>query len=123
LKKQNATHVILDNWYKHAYTTLYPAIQANPEKFKVLKQIGKPDTINQLNPTYILEFNDEWGYHGERIDGKKSGEGYELFQDGRKYVGYFEDGLPNGNGTLFDPTGEVIAKGRWRNGVFVGENK
>ena len=72
LRKRKATHVIIDDWYSHAYRTLYPAVRDYPEKFKVLKEIGKVDTARKLNPTYVLEFNDEWGYHGERIDGKKS---------------------------------------------------
>jgi hypothetical protein len=120
LKKQRATHVILDDWFRHAYVTLCPAVQKYPEKFKILKMIGKADTVSKQNPTYVLEFNDEWGYHGEYKDGKKDGEGYELFQDGRKYVGNFENGFPNGEGILYAPNGDIIVKGRWRNGAFVG---
>ena len=78
------------------------------------------DTASKQNPTYVLEFNDEWGYHGEYKDGKKDGEGYELFQDGRKYVGNFENDFPNGDGILYAPNGEIIVKGRWRDGAFVG---
>lgn len=119
LKKQKASHVIIDDWFRHAYVTLYPAVQAYPEKFKVLKKIGEMDTAKKINSTYVLEFNDEWGYHGERIDGKKTGEGYELFQDGRKYVGHFENNNFNGNGTLYDKNGNVIYKGFWRNGAII----
>ena len=119
LKKAEATHVILDDWFRHAYVSLFPAVQKYPEKFKVLKMIGKADTVSKQNPTYVLEFNDEWGYHGEYKDGKKDGEGYEFYQDGRKFVGHFENGFPNGYGTLYDPNGEIIAKGRWRNGAFL----
>jgi len=71
LKKTEATHLILDNRFTHAYLTLYPAVQKYPEKFKVLKKIGEIDTIAKLNPTYVLEFNDG-GYHGERVNGKKT---------------------------------------------------
>ena len=119
LKNQKATHVILDDWYRHAYVTLYPAIRKNPEKFKVLKEIGKVDTVAKTNPTYVFEFNDEWGYHGERIDGKKTGEGYELYQDGRKYVGHFENDRYNGYGTFYDKNGRIIFKGEWRNGSII----
>ena len=119
LKKQQTTHVILDDWYRHAYVTLYPAVQKNPEKFKVLKEIGKVDTTAKLNPTYVLEFNDEWGYHGERIDGKKTGKGYELFQDGRKYVGHYENNMFSGEGTFYDKDGKVIYKGLWRDGTII----
>ncbi len=119
LRKTNATHLILDDRFRYAYLTLYPAVQKNPEKFKVLKEFGKIDTVIKSNPTYVLEFNDEWGYHGERVDGKKTGEGYEIFQDGRKYVGHFENNQFNGEGTLFNKDGNVIYKGFWRNNTII----
>jgi len=122
LKKIGATHVILDDRYRHAYLTLYPAVQKYPEKFKVLKRIGETDSVTKQNPTYVLEFNDEWGYYGERINGQKTGEGYEILQDGRKYVGLFENNRPEGYGTLYDANGNVIHKGTWRNGTFTGAN-
>ncbi|MDR3094415.1 MAG: hypothetical protein LBU62_07250, partial [Bacteroidales bacterium] len=119
LKRRQATHVILDDWFRHAYVTLYPAIQAHPDKFKVLKEIGKLDEATHQNPTYVLEFNDEWGYHGMWTDGKKTGEGYELYQNGQKYAGYFENNLPNGFGTLYNESGKMIFKGQWKNGIAV----
>jgi len=120
LKNNSATHVILDERYHYSYVTLYPAVQKYPEKFKVIHVIGVTDTVSKRKPTYVLEYNDLWGYFGERVDGKKTGEGYEVFQDGRKYVGQFENNLPNGFGTLYDPHGKVIVKGKWQNGAFVG---
>ncbi|MCL2132158.1 MAG: hypothetical protein FWH36_06895 [Lentimicrobiaceae bacterium] len=124
LKNQNATHIILDDWFRHAYTTLFPAVQKYPEKFKVLKEIGKADTATKENPTYVLEFNDEWGYHGERVNGQKTGEGYEFFQDGRKYAGSYENNVFHGNGTLYDENGNVLYKGYWRNGrIIKGEGE
>jgi hypothetical protein len=117
LKKQRATHVILDDWYRHAYVTLYPAIQAHPEKFKVLKEIGKQDSTQ--NPTYVLEFNDEWGYHGNLINGKKTGEGYEVYQNGEKYVGHFANDVPSGFGIFYEKSGDVIAQGIWQGGNLI----
>ena len=119
LKKQKATHVIIDEWFRHAYVTLYPAVLKYPEKFKVLKKIGEADTEAQRNPTYVLEFNDEWGYYGERVNGQKTGEGYELLQDGRKYVGQFENNAFNGYGTLYDKDGSLQYKGYWNNGTII----
>ena len=119
LKKQRATHVIIDDWFRHAYVTLFPAVLANLEKFKVLTEIGKVDNATGQNPTYVLEFNSEWGYHGERVNGKKTGEGYELFQDGRKYVGHYENDSFNGYGIFYDKDGNVLQKGYWQNGVLV----
>ena len=119
LKNKNATHIIIDNLARHAAVTLGPAVQANPEKFKVLKEIGKLDTAKKDNPTYIVEFNDEWGYHGEYKDGKKSGEGYELYKDGRKYVGHFNDSKFDGYGVFYDKNGDVVVKGQWRDSRFI----
>lgn len=119
LRTQNPTHVILDNWFPHAYVTLNPAINKNNEKFKIIKTIGKVDTAAKRNPTYVVEFNDEWGYHGERVDGKKTGEGYELFQDGRKYVGHYKNDKYNGFGTFYDKAGKILFKGEWRDGNIV----
>ena len=87
---------------RHAAVTLAPAVRANPEKFRVLKEIGKLDTAKNNSPTYVIEFNDEWGYHGERIDGQKTGEGYENYQDGRKYVGHFKNNKFEGFGAFYD---------------------
>jgi len=119
LKEIKATHIILDDRFRYAYLTLYPAVQANPEKFKVLKEIGKADTVAKRNPTYLVEFNEEWGYYGERVDGQKTGEGYELLQDGRKYVGHFENNNFNGFGTLYDKDGKELFRGEWRNGTII----
>ncbi|MDR0830799.1 MAG: hypothetical protein LBN95_11930 [Prevotellaceae bacterium] len=119
LKTKKATHVILDDWYQHGYRTLFPAIQQYPEKFKILKQIGQADNQRMINPTYVFEFNDKWGYYGERKNGVKSGKGYEIFQDGRKYEGNFEDNLPNGYGILYLPNGQVAVKGQWKNGMMI----
>jgi hypothetical protein len=65
LKQQGATHIILDDWFRHAYLTLYPAVRAYPDKFKVLTSIGRVDATAGLNPTYVLEFNDEGIFYGE----------------------------------------------------------
>ena len=117
-EKRKATHIIMDSWFKHAFVTILPAVKACPEKFKVIHTIGKVDTVTKENPTYILEFNPKWGYYGNRVEGKREGEGYELYQNGKKYVGSFHDNLPNGYGELFDTTGVIQMKGTWRNGRF-----
>ena len=119
LKKENTEYLIIDNWFRHAYVTLFPVVQKYPEKFKVLHQIGELDTARKINPVYILNFNDEWGYHGDLVDGKKEGKGYELFQDGRKYVGEFSNGKINGYGALYDSAGTLLIKGYWKDGFLV----
>jgi hypothetical protein len=119
LKNRKITHLIIDDWFRHAYVTLLPAVQKYPEKFKVLQQIGNVDTVRKQNPTCVLEFNNEWGYYGERINGQKTGEGYEFFQDGRKYVGHFENNMFNGNGRLYDQNGNLLYNGFWQNGAII----
>ncbi|MEG2070443.1 MAG: hypothetical protein RR034_03610 [Bacteroidales bacterium] len=114
-----ATHVIIDNWFRHAYTTLYPAILKYPEKFRMVQQFGQVDTVYKINPTFIFEFNNAWGYFGERVNGKKEGKGYQLLPDGKKFVGEFSNDQISGYGELYDSTGTLLIKGQWKDGMFV----
>jgi hypothetical protein len=88
----------------------------------VLAEFGNIDTVAKRNPTYVLEFNDKWGYHGEYVNGQKTGDGYEIYQDGRKYVGQFSNNMPNGYGTLYSSDNKIISKGKWQNGVLIDGN-
>ncbi len=117
-KKNNIDYVIIDDWFRHAYTTVYPCIRKYPEKFKIVKQFGEVDTVNNINPTYIMRFNDNWGYTGDVVNGKRHGKGVWNMQDGRSYKGAFENGLPNGYGELTDTSGTTI-KGLWKDGILV----
>lgn len=118
LRRDSINYLIVDNWFRHAYTTLYPCIQRYPEKFKMVKKYGDVDTVRKLNPTYIFFFNDEWGYTGDIKDGKREGKGVLKMQDGRKYEGEFANNLPNGIGTLYDSTGTKLVTGYWQNGAL-----
>lgn len=117
--KKKATHVILDNMYRHAYVTVAPAIVKHPEKFKLIHTIGEFNKEAKRNATLIYEFNNEWGYYGDRVDGIKQGKGYEIYQDGRKYVGEFANNLPNGFGEFFAPNGQLLVKGLWKDGSLI----
>ena len=119
LIKNNVEYLIIDNWFRHAYVTLYPVIQKYPEKFKMLHAIGAQDTLRRINPVFVFNFNNNWGYHGDLKDGKKEGKGYELFQDGRKFVGEFSNNQIHGYGELFDSDGKIVAKGYWKNGYLI----
>ena len=119
LIKNKVTHLIIDNWFKHAYTTLYPAIVKYPEKFKMEKKFGEVNEAMKINPCFVFRFNNDWGYYGERVNGKKEGKGYEIFPDGRKYVGEFSNNNVNGYGALYDSTGNLLVKGYWVNGALV----
>ena len=111
-------YLIVDNWFRHAYTTLFPCIQKYPEKFKMVKQFGEVDTAKKINPTYIFFFNDEWGYTGDMKDGVREGKGVLKMQDGRTYEGEFQRNLPNGIGSLYDSTGKKLVTGYWQNGAL-----
>ena len=118
LNRVNATNIILDNWFSHAYVTLYPAVQKYPDKFKVLHSVGKADPANNVNRLYILEYNRKWGFDGKEVDGKKEGYGVYNGQDGRKYVGNFVNDKPDGEGRLYDSDGKLQFEGTWQAGDY-----
>lgn len=115
LCRDSIQYLIIDNWYRHAYVTLVPCVQKYPEKFQIVKQYGEEGEEGR-NPTYILYFNDYWGYRGDLVDGVRQGQGELRLQDGRLYIGEFANGLPNGQGILYDSIGNVIADGIWVDG-------
>ena len=119
LRRDSIDYVIVDSWFRHAYVTLWPCIQKYPEKFKQVKKIGNVDTLRKSNPTFIFQFNDEWGYRGDMKDGKREGKGTLKMPDGKTYEGDFSNNLPNGHGTLYDPSGQVLLSGQWKDGYFV----
>jgi hypothetical protein len=119
LCRDSINYLIVDSWFRHAYVTLYPCIQKYPEKFKQIKKFGDVDTLRKTNPTFIFEFNDKWGYHGEMKDGVRQGEGEMYMQDGRSYKGTFANNLPNGHGTLYDAQGKKLVSGIWKDGILV----
>ena len=118
LRRDSINYLIVDNWFRHAYTTLFPCIQKYPEKFKMIKKYGEVDTVKKINPTYIFFFNDEWGYTGDIKDGKREGKGVLKMQDGRKYEGEFQNNLPNGLGSLYDTAGVKVVTGYWKDGAL-----
>lgn len=119
LVNQNINYLIIDSWFRHAYVTLYPVVQKHPEKFKIVHQIGSVDTVNNINPTLILEFNPKWGYTGEMKDGKREGQGQLVMQNGLTYKGSFKDGEVSGYGELIDTAGNVLSKGIWERGALI----
>lgn len=118
LCRDSINYLIVDNWYRHAFVTLVPCIYKYEDKFRVVKQFGEIDTINEINPAYVVYFNDFWGYHGDLKDGVREGEGVLNQQNGNSYVGSFANGLPNGQGTYYDSNGNVIASGIWQDGTI-----
>lgn len=58
-------------------------------------------------------------YGGQCMDGKPSGSGEVMLNDGTKLVGHFKNGLLSGKGTLTTPDGSVY-KGNWMHGKRQG---
>lgn len=58
-------------------------------------------------------------YVGEFKDGKPDGRGTNVLPDGSKYVGEFKDGKGNGQGTQYAVSGAIVRSGIFANGVFV----
>lgn len=113
----NLDYVIIDHWFRHGYTTIIPAVQAYPEKFKVIHQIGPRQEGEPA--TYVIEFNPNWGYTGEMKDGKREGQGKLVMQNGLTYKGAFKEGEASGYGELIDTAGNVLSKGIWERGSLV----
>jgi len=104
LKTNKVTHVVLDQLgFASTGRYLYPAIQKNPEKFKLLQHLQNPDT-------YLFEIHYDYGYTGGMKDGKRNGKGISRNADGSVYEGYWKNDNREGDGTF-----------TWANGLkFVG---
>ncbi len=118
LNQSRVTHIIIDRWFRHGYVTIYPLIrQYYPDNFKGLCQIGGKK--NNEPPTLVFEFNPDWGYKGDWVDGKRQGKGSYRFQDGRLYTGHFENDQFEGYGEFYDAKGDLLYKGIWKKGAPV----
>ena len=54
LSQNKIQYVIIDHWFRHAYTTVVPAVQKYQDKFRVAVQIG--GKTKDVPPTYVLEY-------------------------------------------------------------------
>jgi hypothetical protein len=115
-KKQGVTHVVIDQLgYASTSRYLVPVVQAEPEKFNVIKVTAAPET-------YLLEFKPDLGYQGQYTDadpeqnipGRRTGTGQFVYADGRIFEGTWANGLRNGPGKLKLLDGRSL-NGTWRN--------
>lgn len=58
-------------------------------------------------------------YSCERKDGYCNGKGTLYFNDGKKYVGEFKDGMRTGKGKLLDSKDKVLSDGLWAENKFL----
>lgn len=116
INRNGVDYVLLDNWFRHAYTTVYPAIIKNQEKFQLVQQYGEYKPERGMVPTMIFAYDAMAGYVGEKLDGKKHGHGVEKMADGRRYEGEFANDMPNGYGKLYDAKGALLFQGIWKDG-------
>lgn len=116
LTESGVTYVILEQLgYSSTGRYLYPAIQANQSKFKLIKHIEDPDT-------YLFEFLPNMAYTGEWKGDKKHGKGIFVWENGNKFEGTWKDDLRNGPGKIIFPTGQYIT-GTWLNDQIDGKAK
>ncbi len=59
-------------------------------------------------------------YTGIFKKNKQTGSGTLYWKNGKKYVGQFLNDHFHGEGTVYSPSGEMIMKGKFENGVFKG---
>lgn len=54
--------------------------------------------------------------------GKKHGEGVFTYPSKKVYRGSWAHGKQEGSGALYNPSGQLLKKGLWREGVFEKES-
>lgn len=65
----------------------------------------------------------EWTYNGSWVDGKMSGHGITVWDDGSKYEGEYSDNEPSGQGKIYTEDGKLLYEGNWENGNYNGNGK
>lgn len=69
-----------------------------------------------------FSWKDGSSYKGEYQHGRKHGVGTFVFPSKKYYEGDWVYGRQQGKGTLYDPNGQIIQSGIWKEGVFFKEN-
>jgi hypothetical protein len=104
MKANKATYVVLDELgFSSTGRYLIPAIQKNPEKFKLLSHTQDSDP--RKPQTYLYEIHYDCGYKGEMKDGKRNGKGISRYADGTEYNGYWKNDVKEGSGIFTWPNG------------------
>lgn len=114
LKRKKVTYVVVEQLgYSSTSKYLVPVIDRYPNKFKLIKELKKPNT-------YLMQFLPELGYTGTWENGKRNGVGTYVWEDGQKYIGEWRNDVRHGKGTVFFANGESLS-GVWENGKLNGE--
>ena len=106
-------------------------VQTQAEKWdeSLAKEAELPDPFNKTKMTKALVWDGHikylyelWIYDGEMNDGQPDGYGIlvgdEIGAKGRRYEGWFKDGLCHGLGVFTYPEGGITQDGEWVEGVF-----
>lgn len=56
LRESRVDYIIIDWWYPHAYRTIYPAIVANPDQFRIIQQWGEYNPARGAYPTLLVAY-------------------------------------------------------------------
>ncbi len=114
MKEVGATHLVIEQLgFGQTGRYLYPAVQKNPEKFKLVKQMKNPDT-------YLFEINHDRGYVGSIVNGKRNGKGRSSYADGTIYDGNWVEDKREGFGVFTWPNGMKF-EGEFKNNVRYGK--
>ena len=105
--------------------------QTQAEKWdeSLAREIELPDPFNKAKKTKALVWDghikylyEYWIYDGEMSNGLPEGYGVlvgdEIGARGRRYEGWFKDGLCHGLGVFTYPEGGITQEGEWVEGVF-----
>ena len=86
------------------------------------KRHGKTRRVQRGGARIPIPINDA---HGNQIGtyDSKTGEGRAVYPGLGVYVGHFENGVPNGQGTLTYNDGGGVYTGKWKNDTFNGPGK
>ena len=127
-KSEGVTHVIMEQLgFNQTGLYLYPAMQAEKEKFQLIKEYGtRKGRTKQGKPiqskvaVWCFEFHPELGYNGEYKDGVRHGKGTYQYKEGALMEGIWVNDTLNGPGVLTNKNG-ISYSGIWKKGKKEGK--
>lgn len=114
------THIVEKNDDERCLFRLFAHPSNNGGRYCLYTMIGEVRG-DQGFVNGALLMNDQFQYVGAFLDGIPHGEGI-MYENGKpKVKGHFVNGQPNGAATLYDENGLIRFEGMWQSGVAHGE--